>query len=134
MFEKYKIVNNVNETNMFNVMKEINKKYNNSYHSVLKTTPQEIINGATYQPKVKEKNNTLELYEDKNDNLSKGDDVRIYIKNDMDPFGKLTTLWSKEIYKIESKRNGYYKLNNNKLYRNNKLQKVKINDIMKKYN
>ena len=52
----------------------------------------------------------------------------------MDPFGKLTPLWSKEIYKIESKRNGYYKLNNNKLYRNNELQKVNINNIMNKYN
>ena len=52
----------------------------------------------------------------------------------MDPFGKLTPLCSKEIYKIESKRNGFYKLNNNKFFRNNELQKVKINDIMKKYN
>ena len=74
------------------------------------------------------------MCEDRNNILNKGDDVRIYIKNDIDPFGKLTPLWSKEIYKIESKRNGYYKLNNNELYRNNELQKVKINDIMKKYN
>ena len=66
--------------------------------------------------------------------LNKGDDVRIYIKNDMDPFGKLKPLWSKEIYKIESKRNGYYKLNNNELYRNNQLQKLNINNIMKKSN
>ena len=42
MFEKYKIVNKVNASNIFNVMKQINKKYNNSYHSVLKATPQEI--------------------------------------------------------------------------------------------
>ena len=39
-----------------------------------------------------------------------------------------------KIYKIESKRNGYYKLNNNKLYRNNELQKVNIDNIMNKYN
>ena len=88
-------------------MKEINKKYNNSYHSVLKTTPQEIINGATYQSKVKEKNNTLELSEDKNDNLSKGDDVRIYIKNDMDPFGKLTP-FNKTEYSRKELINGIY--------------------------
>ena len=129
MFEKYKIVNKVNASNIFNVMKQINKKYNNSYHSVLKATPQEIIDG-------KEKNNNEDsknTYE-KYDGLNKGDDVRIYIKNDMDVFNKLTPLWSKEIYKIESKRNGYYKLNNNKLYRNNELQKVNINNIMNKYN
>ena len=50
----------------------------------------------------------------------------------MDVFNKIKPLWSKEIYKIESKRNGYYKLNNNKLYRNDELQKVNVNTIMKK--
>ena len=60
--------------------------------------------------------------------LNKGDDVRIYIKNNIDVFNKLTPLCSKEIYKIESKRNGYYKLNNNEL------KKVNINIIMKKSN
>ena len=52
----------------------------------------------------------------------------------IDTFGKLTPLWSKEIYKIESKRKGYYKLNNNELYRYDELQKVNINNIMKKSN
>ena len=52
----------------------------------------------------------------------------------MDVFNKLTPLWSKEKYKIESIRNGYYTLNNNKLYRNNELQKVNINNIINKYN
>ena len=130
MFEKYKIVNKVKASNIFKVIKEINKKYNNSYHSVLKTSPQEIMDG-------KEKNNNQDYKNNKllpSRELNKGDDVRIYIKNDMDPFGKLTPLWSKEIYKIESKRNGYYKLNNNELYRNNELQKVNVNNIMKKSN
>ena len=48
MFEKYKIVNKVNASNIFKVIKEINKKYNNSYHSVLKTSPQEIMDGEKY--------------------------------------------------------------------------------------
>ena len=132
MFEKYKIVNKVNASNIFKVIKEINNKYNNSYHSVLKTSPQEIMDGAKYNSRTKEKNNNHS--EDRNNILNKGDDVRIYIKNDIDPFGKLTPLWSKEIYKIESKRNGYYKLNNNELYRYDELQKVNINNIMKKSN
>ena len=95
MFEKYKIVNNVNASNIFHVIKEINKKYNNSYHSILKATPQEIMND-------KEKNNELTINEVKNisnnvNDLNKGDDVRVFIKNDMDLFNKLTSLWSKEI-------------------------------------
>ena len=127
MFEKYKIVNKVNASNIFKVIKEINKKYNNSYHSVLKTSSQEIMDGEKYNSRTKNNDNS----EDRNNILNKSDDVRIYIKNDIDPFGKLTPLWSKEIYKIESKRNGYYKLNNNELYRYDELQKVNINNIMK---
>ena len=46
MFEKYKVVNKVKTSNIFKVIKEINKKYNNSYHSVLKTSPQEIMDGS----------------------------------------------------------------------------------------
>ena len=126
MFEKYQIVNSVNATNIFNILKEINKKYNNSYHTILKATPQEIVNGKEKVKNEQNKNSNSE------GELSNGDNVRIYIKDDLNTFSKLTPLWSKKIYKIESKRNGYYKLNNNKLYRNNELQKVNVENLMKK--
>ena len=130
MFEKYKIVNNVNTTNIFKVIKEINKKCNNSYHTKLKATPEEIMDGKekSIDEDISTNNKENELLKQRE--LKKGDDVRIYIKNDIDTFGKLTPLWSKEIYKIESKRKGYYKLNNNELYRYDKLQKVNINNML----
>ena len=34
-----------------------------------------------------------------------GDTVRIYIKNDMDPFNKLSPLWSKQIHTIQHYNN-----------------------------
>jgi dipeptidyl aminopeptidase/acylaminoacyl peptidase len=124
MFEKYRSVNNVNATNIFNIMREINKKYNNSYHSVLKSSPQEIMNG--------EKKNDSTTKNDVHYDLKKGDDVRVYTKDDLDPFNKLSPLWSKEIFKIDSRKKGYYKLDNGKLYRNNELQKINVDELMRK--
>ena len=60
MFEKYKIVNKVNASNIFKVIKEINNKYNNSYHSVLKTSPKEIMNGK--EKKIMKITKTMSYY------------------------------------------------------------------------
>ena len=51
----------------------------------------------------------------------------------MDPFNKLSPLWSKKIYEIEkyNNKNGYYKLNGvNGLFKYNDLQKIDINNLM----
>ena len=44
MLERYKIINNVNASNIFNTIRKINNLYNNSYHTTLKATPEEILN------------------------------------------------------------------------------------------
>ena len=44
MLERYKIINNINACNIFNMIRKINNLYNNSYHTTLKATPEEILN------------------------------------------------------------------------------------------
>ena len=102
MIEKYRIVNNVNATNIFKIIREIENIYNNSFHSSIKNFPINVINGEKLIVKNKNKNIV---------NLNVGDKVRIYVKNNNNPFEKLSPLWSEEIYIIKSFRNGYYKLN-----------------------
>ena len=59
-------------------------------------------------------------------NLHIGDEVRIYIKNENNPFNKISPLWSKKIYTIKNIKNGYYELNgNDKLFSYSNLLKVK---------
>ena len=44
-YDKRKIIiNNVNASNIFNTIRKINNLYNNSYHTTLKATPEEILN------------------------------------------------------------------------------------------
>ncbi|MGC8483998.1 MAG: hypothetical protein ACP5OE_10195, partial [Thermodesulfobium sp.] len=93
MLEKYRIINNVNATNIFNTIRKINNLYNNSYHTTLKATPEEILN-RKINKNVDDKPNKIYKY-------NVGDTVRIYIKNDHDPFNKLSPLWSKQIYTIQ---------------------------------
>ena len=59
-------------------------------------------------------------------NLHIGDEVRIYIKDENNPFNKISPLWSKKIYTIKNFKNGYYELNgNDKLFSYTNLLKVK---------
>ena len=102
MIEKYRIVNNVNATNIFKIIKEIENIYNNSYHNSIKNFPINLINGEKRKIEAKNNNNIV--------NLNIDDRVRIYIKNNNNPFEKLSPLWSREIYIIKSFKNGYYKL------------------------
>ena len=92
MIEKYRIVNNVNASNIFKIIKEVENIYNNSYHNTIKNFPVNLINGE----KRKVENNK------NNDNgvvdLNVGDQVRIYIKDNNNPFEKLVPLWSKQVY------------------------------------
>ena len=67
---------------------KINNLYNNSYHTALKATPEEILN-RKIDKHVNDKPYKIYKY-------NVGDPVRIYIKNDMDPFNKLSPLWSKQ--------------------------------------
>ena len=110
MIEKYRIVNNVNATNIFKIIKEIENIYNNSFHNSIKDFPVNLINGNKKIIQTENKN------ENKNENeklnFEIGDKVRIYIKDDNNPFNKLSSLWSKEIYEIENFKNGYYELKN----------------------
>lgn len=124
MIEKYRIINNVNATNIFNVVKILNNIYNNSYHTIIKAKPIDIINEVHHKPKID--NKKIEKY-----NI--GDHVRIYIKDDLNPFNKISQLWSKKIYIIESynNRTGYYKLTGiDGKYKYNDLQKIDINNLM----
>ena len=62
-----------------------------------------------------------------------GDSVRIYIRNDLDPFNKLSALWSQDIYKIKSRNNetGNYKLNGHtKQFKLDELQKINVDELM----
>lgn len=124
MLERYKIINNVNATNIYKVIKNLNDIYNNSYHTIIKAKPIDILNS------------TIEKHINKIPKIEKyniGDHVRIYEKDDMDPFNKLSPLWSKKIYEIEkyNNNNGYYKLYGvNGLFKYNDLQKIDINNLM----
>ena len=104
MLERYKIINNVNASNIFNTIRKINNLYNNSYHTTLKATPEEILN-KKINKNIEEKTNKIYKYD-------VGDSVRIYIKNDQNPFNKLSPLWSKHIYTIKhyNNRTGNYTL------------------------
>ena len=125
MLERYKIINNINASNIFNTIRKIYNSYNNSYHTTLKATPEEILNKKTNK-NINDKPNNIYKY-------NVGDPVRIYIKNDDDPFNKLSPLWSKHIYTIKhyNNKSGYYTLDGlNKQFKYNDLQKIDINNLM----
>ena len=125
MLERYKIINNINASNIFNTIRKINNLYNNFYHTTLKATPEEILN-KKINKNIEEKTNKIYEYDI-------GDAVRIYIKNDNDPFNKLSPLWSKHIYTIKhyNNRTGYYTLDGlDKQFKYNDLQKIDINNLM----
>ena len=44
MIEKYRIINKLDATNVFKVIKSLNDIYNSSYHTIIKAKPQDIIN------------------------------------------------------------------------------------------
>ena len=116
MLEKYKIGNSVSATNVYKIVKEIQNIYNNSFHNSIKNFPQNIINDYI---KIENKNNI-------SPNLHIGDEVRIYIKDENNPFNKISPLWSKKIYTIKNMKNGYYKLDGwDKLFSYSNLLKVK---------
>ena len=126
MIEKYRVINNVNASNIYKVIKFLNDVYNSSYHTIIKAKPIEVLNENIEKNTPKIKNIKLEKY-----NI--GDHVRIYIKDDLDPFNKLSPLWSKEIYTIEKYNNktGYYKLYGlNEHFKYNDLRKIYINNLM----
>ena len=57
----------------------------------------------------------------------------LYIKNDQNPFNKLSPLWSKHIYTIKNynNRTGYYALDGlYKQFKYNDLQKIDVNNLM----
>ena len=58
MLERYKIINNVNASNIFNTVRKINNLYNNSYHTTLKATPEEILN-KKINKNISEKSNKI---------------------------------------------------------------------------
>ena len=124
MYERYRLIYNVNATNIFKVMKIINDIYNDSYHSSINDKPINILNSESTK-EIKPKQNI--------EKLNINDDVRIYIKSENDPFNKLSPLWSREIYKIKSynKETGYYKLFGlSKMFKLDELQKINVNELM----
>ena len=125
MYEKYKVIYKVNATNINKVINEINKIYNDTYHSSIYEKPKNMFNKPlNFDKNIKN--------EKTNEKLKIGDYVRVYIRDDNKQFNKLTPLWSKEIYKIESYniKNGYYTVNN-KIFKYNELQKVNKNNLIK---
>ena len=124
MYERFRLIYNVNATNIFKIMNIINDIYNNAYHSSLKNKPIDVLNNDI----IKEKK-VIPII----DKLNSGDNVRIYIKNDLDPFTKIAPLWSREIYKIKSRNNatGNYKLVGiQKYYKLDELQKINTDELM----
>ena len=125
MIEKYRLVNRIDASNVFKIIKEIQNIYNNSYHSVIKDYPINVINGESTSSGNTKKKITDSNTSTKSLKLVKGDNVRMYIKDDYNAFNKLKPLWSKEIYTIENFKNGYYKLHNvDKLFTYSNLQKI----------
>ena len=125
MLERYKIINNVNASNIYNTIRKINNLYNNPYHTTLKATPGETLN-KKINKNIDDKPNKIYKY-----NI--GDTVRIFIKNDHDPFNKLSPLWSKQIYTIKhfNNRTGYYTLEGlYKQFKYNDLQKIDNSNLM----
>ena len=125
MLERYKIISNVNDSNICNTIRKINNLYDNSYHTTLKATPEEILN-KKINKNIPEKTNKIYKYDI-------GDTVRIYIKDENNPFNKLSPLWSKKIYTIKhyNNRTGYYTLDGlDKQFKYNDLQKIDINNLM----
>ena len=118
MIEKYRIGDSVTASNVYKIVKEIQNIYNNSFHNSIKNFPEKIVN-----------DNVKIINKNKNNisaNLHIGDQVRIYIKNNNNPFNKISPLWSKKIYTIKNMKNGYYELNgNDKLFSYSNLLKVK---------
>ena len=108
--------------------------YNDSYHVTIKDTPNNKINEpikdasfASMASDIDDKPKNAPMYR-----LNIGDSVRVYVRDDNKPFNKLTPLWSKDIYRIQSydKAHGYYTVNN-KLYRFSELQQVNIKTLMR---
>ena len=124
MYERFRLIYHVDATNIFKIMNMINDIYNNSYHSSIKAKPIDIINNDVVK-EIKPKTTI--------DKLAIGDNVRIYIKDNLDPFTKLSPLWSRKIYKIKSRNNttGNYKLDGlTKYYKIDELQKINTDDLM----
>ena len=113
-------ISSVTAANVYKIVKEIQNIYNNSYHNSIKNFPEKIINdNIKIENKNKNKNNI-------SPNLHIGDEVRIYIKDENNPFNKISPLWSKKIYTIKNFKNGYYELDGNeKLFSYSNLLKVK---------
>ncbi|WP_288071622.1 hypothetical protein, partial [Hydrotalea sp.] len=125
--EKYKIGNSVTAANVYKIVKEIQNIYNNSYHNSIKNFPEKIINENI---KIENKNKNKNII---SPNLHIGDEVRIYIKNENNPFNKISPLWSKHIYTIKNynNRTGYYTFDGlDKQFKYNDLQKIDINNLM----
>jgi hypothetical protein len=121
MIEKYRIVKRIDASNVFKIIHEIQNIYNNSYHNTIKDFPINIVTGD------KKSDRVLKLSPNTPTKFKNGDKVRIYIKNEYDPFNKLKPLWSKEINTVDSFKNGYYKINGiDKLFSYSNLQKLKL--------
>ena len=98
MIEKYRIGHSVTASNVYKIVKEIQNIYNNSFHNSIKNFPEKIINdNIKIDNKNKNKNNI-------SPNLHIGDEVRIYIKDENNPFNKISPLWSKKIYTKKYKK------------------------------
>ena len=72
----------------------------NSYHNSIKNFPEKIINDN-----IKIENKNKNKNKNKNNistNLHIGNQVRIYIKDENNPFNKISSLWSKKIYTIKN--------------------------------
>ena len=85
MIEKYRIGHSVIASNVYKIIKEIQNIYNNSFHNSIKNFPEKIINDNI---KIGNKNKNKI-----SPNLHIGDEVRIYIKNENNPFNKISPLW-----------------------------------------
>jgi len=79
--------------------------YNNSLHSTLKYSPNQIIESKELANEVYQMYNVK-----KNDSKYTPRDGWVRIKLETHAFTKLKAIWSKEIYEIESFKNGRYKL------------------------
>lgn len=122
LIEKY--VSVYGKKNLIGKIPQLIEAYNSTYHGKLKYTPEEVLLKPEIQKELQSKSKAVGSTTIEG-NLKVGDNVRLYIKKEDDPFNKLSPNWSDTIYKIEAynKRNGKYTVQG-KSYTENQLLKI----------
>lgn len=104
MIEKYRVV--YGKITQSNLDKIINS-YNNSIHSTLKYTPNDVLNDINVERDV------YTMYSNKKkDSITYPLVGFVRVRLDRNIFSKVKPIWSTEIYKINKFKDGYYSLDN----------------------